>query len=438
MWGVVLLTMLVYNLPHATFSEDTRFQHTREAVAEMIATSSAEDSALFNDMVGDIRWEMSLDEDGESLSDNDIWNMIPTMECFQKKGCRVNANRCMGWVKQSTKDAPQWTMRKLVYTYIAIEADMLAGKNLRTLAAKPVELGAADGTTAVGEAAGGEKVLRAACQNTLVMAVLILGDAMNRFRVRAMVALTKPFLRHFEQQSHELRSAVVAMEWQGRQVQGEVFCVISGACTVLTSARVHLGGGGWEGRVVGALVQGSARSILQQDNLVVGRLAEQNGGGIAAGAPAVPSSQRVQGELGRLPGVGGALRSAAGPEMVGPVAVPQGHEHSVGRVFVRLQLGGAGRLHRALASAAPASDVEPNRRGRHLQGQERGQKGGQLQVLAAEEGYGLVLRPPSARRGAQLQGDRRRPTSFAGDGQVARPDLPPPVAPGRPLAQEDR
>lgn len=237
MWGVVLLTMLVYNLPHGPFSEDTRFQQTREAVAEMIATRSAEDSALFNDMVGDIRWEMSFDEGGEGLSDNDIWDMIPTMECFQKKGYRVNANRFMGWVKLSTKEAPQWTMRKLVYTYIAIEADMLAGKNLRTLVAKPVELGAVDGTTAVGKAAGEEKVLRAACQNTLVMAVLILGDVMNRLRVRAMVALTKPLLRHFEQQSHELRSAVASMEWQGRQVQGEVFCAISGACSVLTSAQ---------------------------------------------------------------------------------------------------------------------------------------------------------------------------------------------------------
>ena len=98
----------------------------------------------------------------------------------------MNANRFMGAASRPMQEDQHWHMRLWGYTHICIELDMLQGEEFNKMVIPTAAPG--DGqdhpedTAQLRQPLPEEKMPRRACQNAMVVAVMMLSDPDNQYR----------------------------------------------------------------------------------------------------------------------------------------------------------------------------------------------------------------------------------------------------------------
>lgn len=123
-------------------------------------------------------------------------------------------------------------MLQFIYSYIALEWDMLSSARFKRVVCAKDDHDAGAGPTRLTSSA--EKAIRAACQNQMVVASVFYTNHQNKLCLRMVVRVCRPIMLWYEQQSRELRSASASLEWSLRQQCGEF---MASCCATLSTLR---------------------------------------------------------------------------------------------------------------------------------------------------------------------------------------------------------
>lgn len=122
------------------------------------------------------------------------------------------------------KEEKVWSQREFVYTYLCLELDMLKDRKLvRTKAVDQPQAGAggSGGDRVRMRDAGAElKLLKANCQNAMVLACMSYMNKTNRALTRLISFVSKPCLDWHADQNRRLRDTDSSIAWTIEQGAG--------------------------------------------------------------------------------------------------------------------------------------------------------------------------------------------------------------------------
>ena len=156
-----------------------------------------------------------------------LWTLINDDNPLPKKGYTTNLNRFFGCIKTARAELSQRAVKSFVFEHAAIEADMLIGQVLRgKLIAKP-QPWALDDTkrgrlsTDSARLTIVDKTLKSACQNALLVLVMMLADRQNRRLTTMTEQCSAPVERWNGIQSQKLRNDQAPEQWLLAQFGGD-------------------------------------------------------------------------------------------------------------------------------------------------------------------------------------------------------------------------
>lgn len=150
--------------------------------------------ALAPRMLRDLGLESSI---GDESMEAELWDMCFQASPWQKKGAKMNASRFMAATSKALEEDRHWHMRLWGYTHICLETDMLTGAEFNRMVVPGSA--ATDGPGAAGDEDAAklrqplpeEQMLRRACQNAMVVAMMMLADTDNQVRQRCIISAAK-------------------------------------------------------------------------------------------------------------------------------------------------------------------------------------------------------------------------------------------------------
>ena len=150
--------------------------------------------ALAPRMLRDLGLESSM---GDEHMEAELWNMCFQASPWQKKGAKMNASRFMAPTSRALQEDKHWHMRLWGYTRICLETSMLTGAESNRMvmpgSAATGGPGAAgdEGAARLRQPLPEEQMLRRACQNAMVVAMMMLSDTGNQVKQRCIISAAK-------------------------------------------------------------------------------------------------------------------------------------------------------------------------------------------------------------------------------------------------------
>lgn len=116
----------------------------------------------------------------------------------------------------------RWHERLYAYLWVCLEMDMLKGRKLEKIVVKPAANDAAsagdEGVAPLRALTEDQKILRAACQNSMVVTVMALSSPENQPRQKAIVSVCGPVDKWHSEQNEQLRDVNSTVRWMQRQL----------------------------------------------------------------------------------------------------------------------------------------------------------------------------------------------------------------------------
>lgn len=212
-----LVLMMVMNLLHGPFLEDARYNSMQEALREVFASFSPGRCVLFGEYAKAMLFEAGLTVNCDDANLAAMWQGIPEDESMSRKHYKVNMNRFWHGIERAKHYAANWTKYLYLFTYMAVEGDVLNNTVLKKLILKPEESSTATSSSAPGL---DDRALRGGQVNALATSVLFLSERMRFFKLRAICKASEPFEQWFRHQAHILRSVGENSEWLVHQCSG--------------------------------------------------------------------------------------------------------------------------------------------------------------------------------------------------------------------------
>jgi len=275
---IFLLLIVVLNTDHGPW-KDARWLQTAREGAQAYAAVGGPDDPLFQRHAHNIIREMDLQhrlDEGDALH-QEVWESIP--ECVQHTTTKVASSRWFGVFDSLERFLPMWSRRLLILQYIGTELGIWSADPLKDVIAQvTVPARSADEDVAKASTAA-ESVdltkIRKACNNTLHLCCLVLGDRDIQQLCLGVAHLVRPVRAEFQWQHKTMRStpevagAFLAYT-RGRSRQSLEEAVLS-FCSgrVLEEIGLHHPGN-WPPDMP-QLIPGDA--VVMADNMMVGRLA---------------------------------------------------------------------------------------------------------------------------------------------------------------------
>jgi hypothetical protein len=275
---IFLLLIVVLNSDHGPW-KDARWLQTAREGAQAYAAVGGPDDPLFQRHVHQIIEEMGLQhrsDEGDALY-QEVWESIP--ECVQHMTTKVATSRWFGVFDSLERFLPIWSRRLLLLQYIGMELGLWSADPLKDVVAKVTVPKAASDRDVAKAPTSAESVdvaaIRKACNNTLHLCCLVLGDRDIQQLCIGVCLLVRPIRAEFQWQHKKMRSTpevadtfLAYSRGRGRQSLEDVvvsFC--SG--TVLEEVGLH-NPGNWPPEL--AELDGG-HPIVLADNLLVSRFA---------------------------------------------------------------------------------------------------------------------------------------------------------------------
>ena len=242
LWPHEVLMQATWNTPHGPWAEDTRYRQVVEAMRDLHDFEGPASQPLWQAFAPKILHDLGMDSHiGDDGIQEQLWEICFDASPWQKKGTKMNANRFMGAASRPMQEDQHWHMRLWGYTHICIELDMLQGKEFNKMVIPTAAPG--DGqdhpedTAQLRQPLPEEKMLRRACQNAMVVAVMMLSDPDNQYRQRCICTAAKPWSAWHSQQNELLRSTTMSGDWLERQLSGDFLKSVAKGLACLSSRQ---------------------------------------------------------------------------------------------------------------------------------------------------------------------------------------------------------
>ena len=264
LWGVVLLTTIVYNLDHGPWKEARWYVQLREAASLFTKTQSHDSSSLFR-----LLFPAMLRDTGDleaTLFDDEAVQVFASLpEVFRTQTIKVSLTRWFQWVDTSKDFLKNWHRRLLVQLWLCIHSGIkLKGVNIK------IPIGATSETTSTAHESDQLRALRHSCKNSLQLATTVLADPMLRRQVQLLVCrdLLEPVRGWHSQQSRTLRSAPESLQWFAKQSAGAGLSELSSIVARLHSSVVaELSHGDLPSVVVAQITDLNHPVVIEEDLL---------------------------------------------------------------------------------------------------------------------------------------------------------------------------
>lgn len=227
LWGWWILMMVTYNVPHGPYNDDQRYGQVMEAWEDCKRHFNHNDCVLFQEYAPAMMTDTAdSDGSGETPSLESLWASMLADPPLRKKGYKCNLNRFFGGTKVAREDLSKWHQRLFQYEYTALECSMLSSRKFEKIVIKPRDIavdageGEPKATTDSARFQLDEKALRSCCQNSLVIAISMLGERTNNLLVRSILAVSAPVEAWHQVQNSTLRSAGESVPWMVGQLKG--------------------------------------------------------------------------------------------------------------------------------------------------------------------------------------------------------------------------
>ena len=215
----LLLTMIIVNVGHGPGKDEgMRFQQLQESIDHYFKTFSPHTSSLLAAHSTAILEEMEGELDvtpGETTLEA-LWQWLQHNHPYRKKGEKVKLCQFMGIVNGCKSLLKGWSMRLIFCEYLALEMDMLQGKDFREkILIKQQTLQHAADLTTTSESAPqvDAKVLRSCCQNALVISLMVLSVDANRRLIAVLVHTAYPVNKWMNHAIRQLKGVETTHEW---------------------------------------------------------------------------------------------------------------------------------------------------------------------------------------------------------------------------------
>lgn len=238
LWHHELAMMLVWNVVHGPWAEDIRYHQSLECVSEHLNLSSPQECVLFQSLAPKMLSDRAAQTDeflASESAEESLWWMLKAESPWARKGRKVSMNRFLAALRMGRDEDKHWNMRLYGYTLTCLEMDLLKGKRFQGLLAKLQDGGQEGGPT---KREGPEATaLRAACQDALVCAVMMLQDPMSQRLQRIIFTSCGPWEAWHAHQNATLRSAEESRKWMFQQVvEGKYLQVCQQTLAMLSDA----------------------------------------------------------------------------------------------------------------------------------------------------------------------------------------------------------
>lgn len=207
-----LIFLVVANVGHGPFLEDSRFNGMQEAMRECWSTFSSSRCALFGEYARNIGDEAGVASAYSDEALDGLWDALPDDPCFVKKDYKCNMNRFWHGVERAWTFCSSWTKFLYFYSYMAIETDVLNSTILKKLVFRPDEASASTSSAFPGL---DDRALRGGQVNALATSVLFLAERSRFYKLRAICKVSEPVEKWHRGQARRCRSAY----WLSGQVR---------------------------------------------------------------------------------------------------------------------------------------------------------------------------------------------------------------------------
>lgn len=212
-----LLLMVAMNFQHGPHQDDARYSQVRDSVANLWDTMTPEACPLFAARGGDIAKEL-LGADtmvaGDSLAQ--AWTAANSLGLMSRKGYQVNLNRFLGVLSGAKELRARWHSTLFICEWTALELDMVSSKRFLDQALARIEdhfPNERSGSTNTSITTVQDRMLRSACQNSLVITLMLLEEERNMQAVDMVLYVAEPAVKWHTTQNAELRDAHRAAQW---------------------------------------------------------------------------------------------------------------------------------------------------------------------------------------------------------------------------------
>lgn len=184
----VLLLLVVQNLPFGPDrDEGLRFSQMSEMMSFVFGHFKAHQCESFTERVSDILAEKAADLPDHVLHAADpaaaLWAHLEKLTPFEKRGYKINTARFMAFQRASYDLTKDWSLLLFKAEFLGLELDMAKGRSFKekVLAKQSLLKEAAElNSTSREVLALDAKLLRSACQNAVVISMMVLGVPRHR------------------------------------------------------------------------------------------------------------------------------------------------------------------------------------------------------------------------------------------------------------------
>lgn len=223
LWSHMTVMMCVWNTPHGAWCDDTRYRQVLSALNEKALCENPHDDVLFQELLSDMLDDMRIrHKAGDPVIVEEMWATMLEDGPWRKKGARLTSNRFLGTIEAAVNESRKWSMREYVYTYVCLELDMFKKQKLYKARRPQVPQAPQNGSdkAKTKDPTAELKLLKAACENSMVLAAMTLMNKVNRSWTRIVAFACKPCLDWHSEQNRQLRSAQAGLDWLSSQIRG--------------------------------------------------------------------------------------------------------------------------------------------------------------------------------------------------------------------------
>lgn len=196
----VLLLLIVENLPHGPDrDEGLRFSQMSEMMAFVFRNFEAHQCDLFRERAADILSEKEADLPSEVVHDADpvgaLWGHVKGLAPFEKRGYKINTARFMAFQRAAYDLLKDWSLLLFKVEFLGLELDMVKGRAFKEkvlvkqgLLQEAAELNSTSREVLALDA----KLLRSACQNAVVISMMVLGVPRHRRLLSIVTLVAQP------------------------------------------------------------------------------------------------------------------------------------------------------------------------------------------------------------------------------------------------------
>lgn len=219
-----ILMMCSWNVPFAPDSTDGWLHMLKEALAELQSQLTPASCPLFLELAPALLAKTSalgIELAGVEDPEIELWRWLMDRGFCRKFGAKISACRFQASVHSAEQNTQEWHVDRFWRTFAALEMDMLKSHKLHERLA--MHSGAAESVEEGGGQTSGrltieDRSLKAACQNVLVLSVVMLQEETNARLVNSILASALVVKGWHTQQVRMLRSVDGSEQWLVQQV----------------------------------------------------------------------------------------------------------------------------------------------------------------------------------------------------------------------------